>query len=268
MHSPNTNKAFTLIELSIVLVVIGLVAGGVLVGQSLIKAAEIRSAVTQMSNFQIAANTFKDKYFYFPGDLPNATSFWGDNGTHCPDGAIADTTPGTCNGDGDGTVTEKAAAAGEESEGHMFWNHLMYAGLIEGTYTGIAGPANVVDDLPGENVPISQIANGCYHVDSNNPGNGERYNISYGRYMLEFGADGGGADNDCDGKLLLPIDAFNIDDKMDDGHPAYGKIIAKYWNNQCATVNSGTHTMNNLDARYKATDETIQCSLILKNFIN
>ncbi len=60
---------FTLIELSIVLVIIGLIVGGVLVGQDLIKAAEIRATISQYEKYNAAMNTFRTKYNGMPGDL-------------------------------------------------------------------------------------------------------------------------------------------------------------------------------------------------------
>jgi prepilin-type N-terminal cleavage/methylation domain-containing protein len=63
---------FTLIELSIVLVIIGLIVGGVLVGQDLIKYAQIRATITQIEKLNTAVNTFQLKYNALPGDIPNA----------------------------------------------------------------------------------------------------------------------------------------------------------------------------------------------------
>jgi prepilin-type N-terminal cleavage/methylation domain-containing protein len=70
---------FTLIELSIVLVIIGLIVGGVLVGQDLIKAAEIRATISQYEKYNAAMNTFRTKYNGMPGDLSaisQAGSIW------------------------------------------------------------------------------------------------------------------------------------------------------------------------------------------------
>src|ERR1700754_5054766 len=98
---------FTLVELSIVLVILGLLVGGVLAGQSLIRAAELRSISTDTTQYRTALFSFREKYNALPGDMINATSFWGDRATgaeSCADGAIANGTPGTCNGNGNGMI--------------------------------------------------------------------------------------------------------------------------------------------------------------------
>jgi len=66
-------SAFTLVELSIVLVILGLLVGGTLTGQSLIHAAELRSVVKDYEKYKTAMHVFEDKYFALPGDMTNAT---------------------------------------------------------------------------------------------------------------------------------------------------------------------------------------------------
>ena len=70
-------SGFSLVELSIVLVILGLLTGGILAGQNLIRAAELRSVTTQFQNYHAAVMTFRDKYFALPGDMANAEDFWG-----------------------------------------------------------------------------------------------------------------------------------------------------------------------------------------------
>src|SRR5665213_3308988 len=76
--------AFTLIELSIVLVIIGLIVGGILVGQDLIKAAEVRAQISQIEKYSSAVNTFRAKFAAIPGDMALITANqFGFSGTAC-----------------------------------------------------------------------------------------------------------------------------------------------------------------------------------------
>src|ERR1700753_1764982 len=68
------NKGFTLIELSIVLVIIGLIVGGILTGQDLIKSAEQRATLAQVEKYNTAVNTFRNKFGGIPGDLAYTTA--------------------------------------------------------------------------------------------------------------------------------------------------------------------------------------------------
>ncbi len=70
-------SAFTLVELSVILVVIGLVVGGIMVGRNLIESGRIRAQITQISDIETQINTFKVKYNCLPGDCSNATEFLG-----------------------------------------------------------------------------------------------------------------------------------------------------------------------------------------------
>ena len=104
---------FTLVELSIVLVIIGLIIGGVLVGRDLISAAGVRAQVSQIEKFNTAVNTFSGKYGYLPGDISAASatrfgfaprgSYAGEgDGNSVIDGITADA-PGSNNGTGYGS---------------------------------------------------------------------------------------------------------------------------------------------------------------------
>ncbi|PZP85253.1 MAG: hypothetical protein DI582_06390 [Azospirillum brasilense] len=120
-------NGFSLVELSIVLVILGLLTGGILGGQALIRAAELRSVTSEYTRWVTATQTFRDKYFALPGDMSNATAFWG---TQDPTPATCATTPSssalTCNGSGDGLINPTSSPGSNEL--FRFWQHLAMPG--------------------------------------------------------------------------------------------------------------------------------------------
>lgn len=251
--------AFSLVELSIVLVILGLLAGGILTGQSLIRAAELRSVTTQYSAFLTATRTFEDKYFAIPGDMINATDFWGAMSSgSCPN-ATGGTGTETCNGNGDGDITASGSAL-SSNEVFTFWQHLVNAGLIEGSYTGISGPTRNSSSIIGINVPATKLANGGWYATTtrNHAGDSVNYALDYGGY-LSIGASY--PSFPPINPLLSPEEAWSIDKKIDDGKPAYGRVIAGYWNGQCAEADDGSNANNDLNASYKLDDPNTRCIL-------
>ncbi len=105
-------RGFTLIEIAIVLVIIGLLIGGVMQGQSLIRAAKVKDIITTATDLSGAAATFKTRYHVLPGDHPAAT-------TEIP-GAV-----GNGNGNGVISVAESANVP----------SHLFASGFIKGGAT-------------------------------------------------------------------------------------------------------------------------------------
>lgn len=209
---PPAKLAFSLVELSIVLVILGLLVGGVLAGQSLIRAAELRGVGVEMQRYRTAAQSFRDKYFYVPGDMPNATSFWGfaagdGTGNDAPCAAAASTDAKTCNGNGDGRVTSWTGSA----ESFRFWQHLANAGMIEGAYDGVTayGPSKLARTSWGM-WNYQSFAGNIYLFRGMN---GNVLNIN-----------GPGALTTADSFPLRPEEAWNIDTKMDDGLPGTGSI--------------------------------------------
>jgi len=112
----NKQQGFTLVEIAIVLVIIGLLLGGVLKGQEMIKSAKVKSQMQQIDGISAAFNTYQDKYGALPGDDANATTNTGD--------------AGLTNGNGGGTYST--------AEGDQYvWEHLQAANLLTG-YTPAA----------------------------------------------------------------------------------------------------------------------------------
>ncbi len=261
---------FSLVELSIVLVILGLLTGGILTGQSLIRASELRSVHVDAQRYLAAVYTFKDKYFLGPGDLNNATSFWGKDSTNCNgDIGTANSSTGTCNGNGDGQVLNTNAGAGTTQEIFQFWRHLANAGLVEGTYTGIVGPSSANHSVPGTNIPRARLTNGAwgfvsYIAAGATPGGvADVLTIPiYGKSMTLGSQTATGGPG---GPLLKPEESWNIDTKMDDGHPGRGRVIGKFYNNLCMTQNSGAAVTTNLDVRCRLEDSANTCALFFVN---
>src|SRR3954463_13493006 len=123
-------QGFTLIEIAIVLVIIGLLLGGVLKGQELITGARVRNIIQQQDGVKAAYFGFLDRYRALPGDYANATT------------TITGVVVGSCgvstsmgNGDGDGQIESSGSTPTTTSENILAWEHLSKAGFINGTYT-------------------------------------------------------------------------------------------------------------------------------------
>jgi prepilin-type N-terminal cleavage/methylation domain-containing protein len=209
-----TRSGFTLIELSIVLVIIGLIVGGVLVGRDMIRQAEIRSMISDIERYITATNTFRIKYNCLPGDCPSATQWWGTVGSDC---TIQGTGTQTADGNGDGMATTWC-------ESFRFWQQLSNAEMIKEKLTGVAGGGGVDDAIAGTNVPrlapsvgISATIGGATGTIVGTPGYYDGY---YGN-TFDIGKDTG---NYTSAAFLRPSELKNIDTKMDDGNPGTGVV--------------------------------------------
>ena len=168
---------------------------------------------------------FKDQYGGLPGDIIDATDYWGtDSVIGCTYTTSGTRVPRkeTCNGNGDGAVTGTGNV-----EAFRFWQQLANAGFIEGTYTGVAGSASAVasntDSSVGFNVPaaaISRAGFSFYYVASWGA-NASYFEGNYGN-QLYFGREYG--TSFTYGLVLTPREASVIDLKIDDGRPAIGNL--------------------------------------------
>lgn len=214
-------SAFSLVELSIVLVILGLLVGGVLAGQALIRAAELRKVSSDVSRYNAALMTFRDKYLALPGDMSNASAFWGaaDGSTGLTAGCVTATAAGTCNGNGDGQI-----ALGPEN--YRLWQQLNLAGLVEGSYSGVPGPdphPSNRSDVIGVNVPIFPMNNGGYSIgflwsDPSVSHFLSRQNVLIGGPCCHP------VGKNLEGRLLRPEEMWNIDTKLDDGKARTGSV--------------------------------------------
>jgi len=110
----NSDAGFTLVEIAIVMVIIGLLIGGILKGQELIKNAKTKKVMKQVDELRVAVTSYQDRYGFLPGD-DNAAQ------THTGDGTVT-------NGNGSGQIS-----GGEAAD---VFDHVSAAGFISGTFDG------------------------------------------------------------------------------------------------------------------------------------
>lgn len=266
-----SGSGFSLVELSIVLVILGLLTGGILAGQSLIRAAQLRAVNAEYQRYSAAISSFRDKYFALPGDMTNAVRFWGAQAGATADGPdatciallTAATSAATCNGNGDGQLN---SLSGNWYERYRFWQHLANAGLIEGQYSGVTSGATVSTSTSttGVNVPASKFSNGAWYFGYWGDQTGASANWfagSYGNALL-VGANVTGSYSF--GALFNADEAWNFDVKTDDGLPGSGKVMtpAPTANANCT---AGGTSATPLAAAYAVTYSGAACSLIIKS---
>lgn len=273
------NKGFSLVELSIVLVILGLLTGGILGGQSLMRAAELRAVSTEVQQHITAVQTFRDKYFALPGDMRNAVRFWGAQAGGTADGTDATcialdeddpaTDEATCNGNGDGEIWRYDSMTGTASyESFRVWQHLANAGLITGTYAGVSHTPTGPGTDPGYNLPQSKLgSNVGYNLvfwGNRDSADTEVTNsrIIEGNYghVLVFGlGDGFWYHAMGYGPVLKPEEAWNIDQKMDDGLAGGGKVMAPG-----TAVNGDCAETSTVGTPYKLSVDDVECGLVFK----
>lgn len=197
---------FTLIELSIVLVIIALIVGGILVGRDLIRVTEARMQVAQIGELNTAVHTFKVKYDCVPGDCIHAVQ----------DGLGATGGPGD-NGNGNGRLDNTSYPFSDSLEMRGFWYHLSAAHLLSGPFPD--------GNVPGVNSPPLKMK-----------GQGIEGNASGGVWFANVYLIGNVAENGFKNTwfltttslggvvsgVYLPADALMLDEKLDDGLPYTG----------------------------------------------
>lgn len=271
---PKSNQSgFTLVEISIVFVIIGLLIGGILLGRSLIRKSELNSITVELEKFKSAVNIFYDKYNALPGDLKTATSYWGAM-TDC---MVAENSIKTCNGDGDSIIdTGATATATYGYENFQFWKQLANAELISGNYTGVQDGAVNYYAVSSDNAPSGKLDGSLWSLTNFSAISSSAWygfdgvydhTLEYGRYNKNNRPTYG---------IITPREAFEMDTKFDDGKPGTGNMRARTRVSTansyiCAVKTDGTTLASTADfdtAIYYMGSAGNQCSLLFPNLFN
>lgn len=224
----STKCGFTLIELSIVLVIIGLIIGGILVGRDLIETANIRAMISQMEKYKTAFNAFRVKFGSMPGDIsPEKASGFGfaartgEKGRGDENGLISNCDP-------DGTIDGQDTGAKLGCENLLFWRDLSDAQMVDGSF------ATAIDDwatdLTAASVPLYLPYSRGTTADAYLLAFSHRHNwVSAASHSTNYLiiTDINGTNTNARatrGNPLTPQMAFVVDQKIDDSLPFDGTV--------------------------------------------
>ena len=203
----SNKKAFSLIEMSIVIILMGLLITTILVSNQLRISAANRMMIKELNKINIALNQFDDLFADLPGDSNKIYDFWPNK---CATVEI-------CNGNGDGKIDAY-------KESHLSWFHLNLANLFDGNFTG-AGDGDEKTQTININVPASSIENAQYSLIyySGNEFPNKNLILVGGAVSEDIGY----------GTIMSADSAYNIDQKIDDGLPSAGNVFGRngYKNN-------------------------------------
>ncbi|MBY0356225.1 MAG: type II secretion system GspH family protein [Rickettsiales bacterium] len=247
-------SGFSLLELSVVFVVIGLLTGGVMAGSSLLDAAKIRRIIDDVQKYKQAIAQFKEKYEEYPGDMTRATEVWGiaggtgnDSTCYLTDSTTLADPKRTCNGNGDGQMDVPIPGAPGlwtlswyAAERPRAWQHLSNAELIPGRFSGIWN-----FDLQDGNRPVS--------VD------GTKYVVGALSNQVNAAHDNFFAETETFNMMQASLTSqypsgtmYKIDLKMDDGKPGSGNVFgpkgSSTWQPGCTTTDSRVTSRYNTTA--------------------
>ncbi len=220
------NQGFTLIELSIVLVIIGLIVGGVLVGRDLILSAKIRGAIGEIERINTSVYTFKNKYAALPGDIENTKA-------QSLGLSAYDTGTGSNRYLGDGNSIIRHTDEGGRccsGEQALMLLHLSQTGLLnyalkddqiflDGSDIGTINELTTKEEISSI-FPVSQYLPNAHIIPSLHLLTNNFYLAMAGFTYLGTG------NNKTFTTVISPITAQMIDRKVDDGAPESGIVLA------------------------------------------
>ena len=194
------SRGFTLVEIAIVLVIIGLLMIAVIKGQELIFSARVRNVIAQQEGVKIAVLGFQDRYRALPGDYATASTDINCGATQC------------ANGNGNGLVEAPNASGAWESI--LSWHHLSAAGFLTGSYAMASSATSLPDDgnTPRNvyGVYLQFAYDGVYGAGTTGAPSPRKHNLKTGTF--------------------IPVGIMaEVDRKIDDGDPFKGQLQFSFY---------------------------------------
>lgn len=259
MRSPRKishQGGFSLLEMSVVITVVGLLVGGVTAGLSLIRQAELQAVLAESKKYISATNSFQELYGFYPGDMPNASSLWIDP-VDCKD----EKAPDGCNGSGNQKIgevtislTNAAATTGnavEVAEIYRAWQHLSLAELITGHYSGVGAGTSNMEATP-QNSPASVREGGLYYLTWLKLETGQKAS-----QRLCLGAQI--TDDLAKASILSTREIWAMDDKVDDANPVRGNIQSFLRGEEASASTQQCYTGSGTGAQYNLSQDIVVC---------
>ena len=248
--------AFSLVELAVVLIILGLLVVGISTGERLIGQSKLRTVIDDMEQYKVAFNTFYADYQEYPGDMldSSALTLFG----------VTNQTRQAANPAGDKYI------GGYREAPMAFW-HMQLAEIISGSYTGVFAHT----EIPGVNVGKARYSdqsgfNFFTFGRTNNQwayGNRDVYGLS-GVIVIVFGNIDTSGYQVADAALTA-ADAFQIDVKLDDGLPNKGDVMADHGrdvgsDNKCINYNKDAsyYAASDDPLEYKLSNEDLACRMM------
>ena len=254
-------KGFSLVELSIVIIIIGLLFVGVSAGSSLIQQAKLRTIMNEMRMIETAIKTFVVAYNDLPGDMPNAYDIWGDD---CGPNSLAGA---GCNGNDNGVIGATRSFIGmdpKNTERYRFWQHMSLAEVIDGSFTGLGNnncmASSTVPCHDSDNSFESKFSDDLLFVlmdfgyaASSMPESWNTVNI------FKIDRNSSGYTFNDSGGAFTAQDLYNIDKKLDDGKGISGSIQGRKAQKSSSSSSQICYDSTSFD--YLISDNTKDCNI-------
>ncbi len=241
------SAGFTLFEMSIVLAIVGLIAGGIVALQSYLKGAQLTTVMQEARYYIDGFNRFESTYAAVPGDMAAASGQWASAG----------------DGDGNGFIR---AVTTNTNEYFYAFEHLALAKLIQGSYTGATGSGGAAQAVLGSNIPRAAMDGVGYFFDHPDAASGEvaggdaLYFVGKYFHVLRIAGQQTTDTGMPIDYFLTPKEAYQLDSKFDDGKPGLGWVTTPENSTAANCADSDTPAL----ADYTVTNGTKACYFILK----